>query len=145
MKMLLTKKFAFEMAHALEGYDGKCANLHGHSYHMEVTVKGTKLNADGMAIDFGAIKRIVQEQVVDRFDHALVLKEGSSLLAAASEQKAASRKSRHGKQNTFFISIPFISGPFPPHPPGPVRRGGPVSAVPPQEAWDLSFQVWRDS
>ena len=87
MKMLLTKKFAFEMAHALEGYDGKCANLHGHSYHMEVTVKGTKLNADGMAIDFGAIKRIVQEQVVDRFDHALVLKEGSSLLAAGATHK----------------------------------------------------------
>lgn len=87
MKMLLTKKFAFEMAHALEGYDGKCANLHGHSYHMEVTVEGTKLNADGMAIDFGTIKRIVQEQVVDRFDHALVLKEGSSLLAAGATHK----------------------------------------------------------
>lgn len=87
MKMLLTKKFAFEMAHAIEGYDGKCANLHGHSYHMEVTVEGTKLNADGMAIDFGTIKRIVQEQVVDLFDHALVLKEGSSLLAAGSTHK----------------------------------------------------------
>lgn len=40
MKMLLTKKFVFEMAHALDGYDGKCANLHGHSYHLEVTVEG---------------------------------------------------------------------------------------------------------
>lgn len=83
MKMLLTKKFAFEMAHALDGYDGKCANLHGHSYHMEVTVDAG-MPADGgsgMAIDFGKIKEIVQQAIIDRFDHALVLKEGSPLSA----------------------------------------------------------------
>ena len=83
MKMLLTKKFAFEMAHALEGYDGKCANLHGHSYHLEVTVDAGMPTdgGSGMAIDFGSIKEIVQQTVIDRFDHALVLKEGSPLAA----------------------------------------------------------------
>lgn len=80
MKMLLTKKFTFEMAHALEGYEGKCANLHGHSYHLEVIIESPKLNNDGMALDFHQIKEIVQENVVNRFDHALVLQENSSLL-----------------------------------------------------------------
>ena len=79
MKMLLTKKFTFEMAHALDGYDGKCANLHGHSYHLEVTVEGTELNSNGIAIDFGSIKTLVQRTVIDHFDHALVLKKGSTL------------------------------------------------------------------
>lgn len=87
MKMLLTKKFTFEMAHALDGYDGKCANLHGHSYHMEVTMEGPAnvedSDGDGIIIDFHAIKDIVQQAIIDRFDHALVLKDGSSLIAAS--------------------------------------------------------------
>lgn len=81
MKLLLTKKFTFEMAHALDGYNGKCANLHGHSYHLEVTIEGSELNPDGMAIDFGSIKQTVQQAIISRFDHALVLKKGSDLNA----------------------------------------------------------------
>ena len=81
MKMLLTKKFCFEMAHALPGYNGKCANLHGHSYHLEVTVESHELNADGMGVDFHTLKQIVQTTVVDRFDHALVLPEGVGIEA----------------------------------------------------------------
>lgn len=77
MRLFLTKKFTFEMAHALDGYNGKCANLHGHSYHLEVTVEGTKLNADGMAMDFGDIKHTVLQTIINRFDHALVLKKDS--------------------------------------------------------------------
>ncbi|MBR4229376.1 MAG: 6-carboxytetrahydropterin synthase QueD [Bacteroidales bacterium] len=79
MKMLLTKKFTFEMAHALDGYEGKCANLHGHSYHLEVTIEGTVQNSSGMTMDFGSIKKLVQSAIVDKFDHALVLKKGSEL------------------------------------------------------------------
>ena len=77
--ILLTKKFSFEMAHALDGYDGKCANLHGHSYHLEATVEGAPAGTDGISLDFHAIKEIVQRTVVDRFDHALVLHQGSTL------------------------------------------------------------------
>lgn len=67
------------MAHALWGHDGKCANLHGHSYRLEVTLigeaqkeKGPKL---GMIIDFADFKTIVQEKILSVFDHALVLYE----------------------------------------------------------------------
>jgi 6-pyruvoyltetrahydropterin/6-carboxytetrahydropterin synthase len=74
----VTKEFTFEMAHALLGYDGACKFVHGHSYGLSVTVIGKALTDSnspklGMVIDFGDLKRIVKEQVVDIFDHALVL------------------------------------------------------------------------
>ena len=78
-KVRLTKKFSFEMAHALLNYDGKCKNIHGHSYHLEVTVIGEPLNEpgrpeDGLVIDFGELKKVVKSTVVDVFDHTLVIK-----------------------------------------------------------------------
>jgi len=78
----VTKSFNFETAHALYGYDGKCKNIHGHSYKLYVTVKGTPIadNSNpkfGMVIDFGDIKKIVKAEVVDLFDHAILLNENS--------------------------------------------------------------------
>lgn len=75
----LTKEFSFEAAHALAGYDGPCREIHGHSYRLFVTVKGRPSSdcADpkcGMVMDFGVLKRIVTEEIVARFDHALVLR-----------------------------------------------------------------------
>ncbi len=75
----LTKEFSFEAAHALEGYDGPCREIHGHSYRFFVTVKGIPLEDPaspkcGMVMDFGVLKRIVNEEIVSRFDHALVLR-----------------------------------------------------------------------
>lgn len=75
----LTKEFSFEAAHALEGYDGPCREIHGHSYRFFVTVKGTPLcDASnpkcGMVMDFSVLKRIVNEEIVSRFDHSLVLR-----------------------------------------------------------------------
>ena len=74
----LTKIFTFEMAHALLGYEGDCKNLHGHSYRLEITVKGRPLHQpghpnDGMVMDFKALKKIVKEVVLNDFDHALLL------------------------------------------------------------------------
>lgn len=75
----LTKEFSFEAAHALDGYDGPCRELHGHSYRLFVTVRGVPSTAAddpkyGMVMDFGVLKRIVTEEVISRFDHALVLR-----------------------------------------------------------------------
>ena len=74
----ITKEFKFEMAHALLGYDGPCRNVHGHSYELSVTVIGKPIEEKshaklGMVMDFGDLKRIVKDEVVDVFDHALVL------------------------------------------------------------------------
>lgn len=81
-KIRLSKEFRFEMAHALWNYDGLCKNIHGHSYILRVTVIGTPINDDthvknGMVMDFGDLKRIVNEQIVDRLDHTVVLNEKS--------------------------------------------------------------------
>ena len=66
----------------MNGYDGPCREIHGHSYRLLVTVKGepSKDCNDpkcGMVIDFGVLKRVVNEQIVSRFDHSLVLQDCS--------------------------------------------------------------------
>ncbi len=76
-KIRITKQFSFETGHALYGYDGKCRNVHGHSYKLSVTVIGTPIadNSNvkfGMVIDFTDLKRIVKSEIVDVFDHATV-------------------------------------------------------------------------
>ena len=73
--MRLTKMFSFEMAHCLWHYEGKCSNLHGHSYKMEVTVEGLPSQENGMVIDFKKLKDIVNETIIDKFDHSTVLYE----------------------------------------------------------------------
>lgn len=70
------------MAHSLEGYDGNCSQIHGHSYKLFVTVIGKPISDQtspkyGMVMDFGDLKRIVKEQVVDRCDHFLVVRKTS--------------------------------------------------------------------
>lgn len=66
------------MAHALFGYDGPCKNIHGHHYRLHVTISGKPRHTaehpkDGMVMDFSDMKKIVQEEVLDHFDHALML------------------------------------------------------------------------
>ena len=75
----VTKRFTFEMAHALRCHDGQCANIHGHSYVLDITISGVPAQAtghpkDGMVIDFADLKRMVKP-IVDRYDHALFLHE----------------------------------------------------------------------
>ncbi len=81
-KVRVTKEFDFETAHALDGYGGKCKDIHGHSYHLKVTVLGlpkTDSNAAdcGMVIDFGDLKAIIKEQIKPIFDHRLILRSDS--------------------------------------------------------------------
>ena len=65
-KIRITKKFDFEAGHALFGYDGKCKNIHGHSYKLFVTVIGEPINdsshiKNGMVIEFGDLKTILNQ------------------------------------------------------------------------------------
>ena len=80
--MRITKEFKFEMAHALHGYDGLCANIHGHSYRLWVTVMGkikreSGFVKNGMVIDFDELKKIVKPLIIDKYDHCLVLNANS--------------------------------------------------------------------
>jgi len=89
----ITKQFSFETGHALYGYDGKCKNVHGHSYKLSVTVSGQPITdvsnvKYGMVIDFGDLKKIVKEEIVDVFDHATVFNQNTPHVELAKELKA---------------------------------------------------------
>ena len=86
----ITKQFTFETGHALFGYDGKCRNVHGHSYKLGVTVIGRPITDTshvklGMVIDFGDLKKIVKEEIVDQFDHATVFNKNTPHVELAKE------------------------------------------------------------
>ena len=86
----ITKEFSFETGHALYGYDGKCKNVHGHSYKLSVTVIGIPISKPGevklgMVIDFGDLKKIVKEEIVDPFDHATVFNKNTPHIELARE------------------------------------------------------------
>ncbi|MDT8414107.1 MAG: 6-carboxytetrahydropterin synthase [Flavobacteriaceae bacterium] len=86
----ITKEFSFETGHALYGYDGKCRNVHGHSYKLSVTVTGEPISDPnhvkyGMVIDFGDLKKIVKEEIVDVFDHATVFNQNTPHIELANE------------------------------------------------------------
>ena len=89
-KIRITKQFSFETGHALYGYDGKCKNVHGHSYRLDVTVIGTPISDNnnvkfGMVIDFGDLKKIVKDEIVDVFDHATVFNKNTPHVELAKE------------------------------------------------------------
>ncbi|MES2409898.1 MAG: 6-carboxytetrahydropterin synthase [Bacteroidota bacterium] len=88
----ITKQFSFETGHALYGYDGKCKNVHGHSYKLSVTVIGQPITDTsnvkfGMVIDFSDLKKIVKEEIVDAFDHATVFNKNTPHVELAAELK----------------------------------------------------------
>lgn len=86
----ITKQFDFETGHALYGYDGKCKNVHGHSYKLSVTVIGIPLSNPshvkyGMVIDFSDLKKIVTSEIVNIFDHATVFNKNTPHIELAKE------------------------------------------------------------
>ena len=96
-KIRITKKFTFETAHAIYGYDGLCENVHGHSYKLNVTVIGTPINnpddvKNGMIIDFSDLKKIVRDEIVIPFDHATVLNYKSPHKLMADEMERRGNK-----------------------------------------------------
>src|SRR5690606_1078210 len=91
-KIRITKQFSFETGHALYGYDGKCKNVHGHSYKLFVTVIGSPIDdkhnvRNGMVIAFTDLKKNVKEEIVDVFDHATVFNKNTPHIELAQELK----------------------------------------------------------
>lgn len=62
---------SFAAAHFLKHYHGKCENLHGHNYQVKVSVQGTELDAGGMLLDFGILKKALRE-IISELDHSLL-------------------------------------------------------------------------
>ena len=75
-KVYVTKEFEFEAAHHLINYDGACANVHGHSYKLQVTISGivdplnTDYATDCMVMDFKDLKRLVDSHIIQTHDHS---------------------------------------------------------------------------
>lgn len=88
--MKVSKSFSFDASHQLVGHAGKCANLHGHTYKLEVCISGQIIqeleSSQGMVYDFGDLKKIVNEHVLDKFDHATLL-QGNEPIASLLETK----------------------------------------------------------
>lgn len=82
MKIRITKEFHFEMSHCLNNYNGPCANIHGHSYRLLITLRGEPQKDSfsstfGMVMDFKKLKDIVKKQVIDVLDHCFVINKES--------------------------------------------------------------------
>lgn len=71
----IKSNFTFDSAHFLYGYDGKCSNIHGHTWKVEVTVKNAFLQdkgeKKGMIMDFSDLKKTLSI-IADNYDHALL-------------------------------------------------------------------------
>lgn len=77
---ILKTEHSFDSAHFLAGYEGKCANIHGHRWRVEIEVQAEELvtsgQLDGMVVDFGDLKKDLKA-AVDHLDHALIIEKGT--------------------------------------------------------------------
>lgn len=78
MQTMISKEMTFDCAHMLSGHKGKCANLHGHTYKVQVLLEAPTIDikgdsSDGMVMDFADLKDVMVNEIVERFDHALIL------------------------------------------------------------------------
>lgn len=64
----ISAEYTFAAGHALRGYKGKCENVHGHNYKVQVTVAGERLNSIGLLMDFVDLRAAIKG-LVDRLDH----------------------------------------------------------------------------
>jgi 6-pyruvoyltetrahydropterin/6-carboxytetrahydropterin synthase len=82
----ITRRLEFDAGHRIPNHGGQCRHMHGHRYVIEVTLRGAVVEHqgygdDGMVLDFGDIKKITNELIVEQWDHAfLVAKEDVTIL-----------------------------------------------------------------
>jgi 6-pyruvoyltetrahydropterin/6-carboxytetrahydropterin synthase len=100
--MRITKEFHFHAAHRINRHPGPCAWLHGHTYGLAVTVEARDLDALDMVLDFGDLADVVRLSVLDRWDHATLLRRDDPLVAAiaAAEPDAHERLALFGEHPT---------------------------------------------
>lgn len=94
------KECRFDAAHLLTNHAGQCKNLHGHTYRVIVGVTGSDAGPD-MVIDFKDLKRLMEEVIINRFDHAFLYDQSSE-----SECEIAEVIAKHGMKR---VALPFRS------------------------------------
>ena len=83
--MRITRRLEFDAGHRIPDHASQCRHLHGHRYALEMTLSGSIIKADGapvngMVMDFADVKRIANELVVSRWDHAFLAYRGDSVV-----------------------------------------------------------------
>ncbi len=81
----ITRKFEFDAGHRIPNHKSLCRNLHGHRYVLEVTMQGNIIDNQtasdfGMIIDFGEIKNLIKENLIDKWDHAFLVYEQDTMV-----------------------------------------------------------------
>jgi len=79
MTTIIVKSFEFEASHQLPYHDGKCRNLHGHSYKLDVILQGEPVTdvgspQEGMVVDFGEVSAVVKPRIIEKLDHRFIAK-----------------------------------------------------------------------
>ena len=97
----VTKTVKFDAAHVLTNHQGLCKNLHGHTYRVDVSVAQAEDDVRDMVIDFKDLKRLAEEVVCSRFDHAFIYSTESE-----GEREIAAVVERYGMRT---VAIPFRS------------------------------------
>ncbi|HRR33255.1 MAG TPA: 6-carboxytetrahydropterin synthase QueD [Kiritimatiellia bacterium] len=98
--LTVSKQCQFDAAHVLTHHEGQCRNLHGHTYRVIVEVAEDQDGRD-MVIDFKDLKRVIREEILDRFDHAFIFNEANE-----SECEIAAVIAKHGMKS---VGLPFRS------------------------------------
>ncbi len=97
----VTKTVRFDAAHILTNHQGLCKNLHGHTYRVDVTVAQRPDDSGDMVIDFKDLKRVCEELILSRFDHAFIYDETS-----LNESEIAAVLAKHSMRT---VAMPFRS------------------------------------
>mgnify|MGYP000928710183 FL=1 len=122
-RIRVSKRFTFDTAHALMNHNGPCRNIHGHTYHLTVTLRGYISNErgaghDGMVMDFSDFNTIVKTHLIDKYDHALVLNAASNEALLMKQNAAEGKFIIHDFQptceNMLLHFKTVLSGLFPP-------------------------------
>lgn len=84
-KIEITRRLEFDAGHRIPNHAGHCRHIHGHRYKLEITVRGNIIATEGaedegMLIDFGLIKKIGSDLVVDKLDHAFIVSKSDNEL-----------------------------------------------------------------
>lgn len=79
------------MGHRIPNHKSKCRNLHGHRYRAEITISGEIQNKketsnEGMVLDFGDIKKMLNEEIIEKHDHSFMISENDNILYDFSEK-----------------------------------------------------------
>ena len=99
--LTITKSVKFDAAHVLTNHKGLCKNLHGHTYRVDVSVRQAEGDGSDMVMDFKDVKRICEETVLSKFDHAFIYDETS-----VGESEIASVVQKNGMRTA---ALPFRS------------------------------------